>query len=293
MKVGESMASLNVDPLKLYFGGQYPIDENFVIHQPTIGEIMEYGENDFYQMLYVFIGNTTMRKLQLWDLGVSWTAISDYELFCTLVQVYPVEKTKILFGDSIDFTKFKMYGIEHTNEQNAEFEKQYEKFDQDGNPVKLNVNQKRRKTFAKFQFDNTFYNAQDRIELSAKTYHKMIDVLRTMFGIFPKTEYVNGRSSKQLLILEQRNLIKAQEKKNQGKPPSSTLLPLISACVNHPGFKYNLQEVRDCPIAFFMDACKRLEVYENTRSLLAGAYSGFADMSKVPKEEFDFMREIK
>lgn len=287
------MASLNVDPLKLYFGGEYPIDENFTIHQPTVGEIMEYGENDFYQMLNVFIENTTMRKLDLWDIGVSWTAVSDYELFCELVRAYPVERTKILFGAEIDFTKFKMYGINHTDEEIAEFEKQYQKFDEDGNPRKLNVNQKRRKTFAKYEFNNTLYDIENDIRLDAKTYHQMADILRTMFNIFPKTQYVNGRSSKQLLIIEQRNLLKAQEKKNQGKPPSSTLLPLISGCVNHPGFKYNLQEVKDCPIAFFMDACQRLQIYENTKSLLFGAYSGFSDVSKVPKEEFDFMREIK
>lgn len=291
MKAGESMASLNVDPLKLYFGGQYPINEDFIIHQPTVGEIMEYGENDFYQMLYVFIGNTTMRKLELWDLGVSWTALSDYELFCTLVQAYPVEKTKILFGDGIDFTKFKMYGIEHTDEQNAEFEKQYSEWEQEHQKMS-DVNKKRQKIFRRFEFDNTFYNAQNGIELSAKTYHQIADVLRAMFGIFPKTEYINSKSGRELVIEEQRNLRK-QEQNDDGKVPSSTLLPLISGCVNHPGFKYNVAQLKDLGIYAFMDSVQRLQVYQNTRSLLNGAYSGFADMSKVPKEEFDFMREIK
>lgn len=285
------MASLNVDPLKLYFGGEYPINEVFTIHQPTIGQIMDYGENDFYQMLYTFVGNTTMRKLELWDMGVSWTAISDYELFCTLVQIYPAEKTKILFGDNIDFSRFKLYGITHTDEKITEFEKAY--LDEDGNPKELNTSQKRRKIFAKFEFDNTFYDVDDNIQLNAQTYHKIADVLRAMFGIFPKTEYINSKSGRELLIEEQRNLRTKEEKQHEGQMPSSTLLPLISGCVNHPGYKYNVQQTRDLNIFAFMDCCERLQILESTRALLSGMYTGLADLSKVPKEEFDFMREIK
>lgn len=287
------MASLNVDPLKLYFGGEYPIDENFTIHQPTVGEIMEYGENDFYQMLYVFIGNTTMRKLELWDLGISWTALSDYELFCELVRAYPVERTKILFGHEIDFTKFKIYGVNHTDEQIVEFEKQYQKFDEDGKPRNLNVSEQRYRVFAKYEFDNTLYDIEDDIELNAETYHQIADVLRAMFGIFPKTEYINTKSGRELLIDEQRNLRAREEKQNEGKIPPSTLLPLISGCVNHPGFKYDVEGTKNLGIYAFMDSARRLQVYQTTHALLSGAYSGFSDMSKVPKEEFDFMREIK
>lgn len=29
-----------------------------------------------------------------------------------------------------------------------------------------------------------------------------------------------------------------------------------------------------------------------THALMGGMYSGFADMSKVPKEQFNFMREL-
>jgi len=40
-----------------------------------------------------------------------------------------------------------------------------------------------------------------------------------------------------------------------------------------------------------MDSVNRLQVYENTRALLGGSMSGFCDTSKIPKENFNFMRD--
>lgn len=49
---------------------------------------------------------------------------------------------------------------------------------------------------------------------------------------------------------------------------TSTLLPLVSACVNHPGFKYKLQELRQMGICEFMDSVQRLQVYESKMVVL-------------------------
>jgi len=86
------------------------------------------------------------------------------------------------------------------------------------------------------------------------------------------------------------NLI-AKERKGEDIPTSS-LLPLISSCINHPGFKYNLNELREVNFVQFMDSVQRLQIYESTSALLKGAYSGFCDTSKIDKDEFNFMRDI-
>ena len=48
----------------------------------------------------------------------------------------------------------------------------------------------------------------------------------------------------------------------------------------------------DVGIVEFMDSVQRLQVYESSRALLAGSYSGFVDTSKIDKSQFDFMRDI-
>ena len=79
---------------------------------------------------------------------------------------------------------------------------------------------------------------------------------------------------------------------NKDEDKHSNLLSLISACVNHPGFKYKLQELREVGLYQFMDSVKRLQIYESSRALLNGLYCGFSDLSKINKNEFNFMRDI-
>ena len=94
--------SFEVDQLRLYYGDPYPVSDKITVYQPSIQGIMDYGESQFYTMLFTFIGNTTMRRLFLWDNGIDWNKISDYELFCSLVRLYTTADTSILFGD-VDF----------------------------------------------------------------------------------------------------------------------------------------------------------------------------------------------
>lgn len=266
----------NINELKLYFGDPYQINDQITLYQPSINEIIEYGEAEFYSVLYMFIGNSTYYRLFLWDNGIDWNKISDYELFCNLVSSLPLEKTKVFFGD-IDFSKFSLYLKEDTEPE--------EEPDPD---KKLSVIEKNKLGFRKFERTHTLYNEEQEIEISSDVYHDLVTVMRRMFEMTPKTEYTIGKTSKELIIEEERaKILRASKEDSQ-----STLLPLVSFCVNHPGFKYKTSELRDIKINEFMDSVKRLQVYESTHALINGSYSGFCDTSKIPKEQFNFMRPI-
>ena len=61
------------DRLKMYFGEPYDISYEggiITVNQPKIGDILYYGEKEFYSMLNVFISNTTSYRLLLWRMGV-------------------------------------------------------------------------------------------------------------------------------------------------------------------------------------------------------------------------------
>ena len=71
------------------------------------------------------------------------------------------------------------------------------------------------------------------------------------------------------------------------------MYPLISAMVNHPGFKYKKNELKEVGIVEFMDSVKRLQTYESVRALMSGMYSGMIDTSKLNlKEELNWMRDL-
>lgn len=249
------------DKLQMYFGEDYTIkgadrNSNIVIHQPKIWDIVTFGEDKFYGMLNIFITNPTAYRVPLWKAGVDWNEISDYELFLQLFlqsQLTP-DMSQLIFGD-LDFTKFNLY--KRQNEVDGEIVE-----------------------------DIVLVNQEQRVLIDEDVYNHIAHYLRTMFNIFPKVEKAKGRTTKEWMIEE--DIQKAEEH----KPQESMLLPMVSFCLNHPGFKYKKDELKNMGIVEFNDSVQRLLVYESTNALMKGMYSGFVDTSKIDKKEFNFMREF-
>ena len=276
------MGEFTTDPLKIYFGDPYPITDKIIVKQPHIQDIIDYGEEQFFSMFFIFIGNTTYRKLFLWNNGIDWNKLSDFELFCNFAPTLKKEDTQVLFDD-IDFSEFDIF-------LRNDFEPEPEPVPPPGKN-KVRVIDRNKYNMRMYDKSHVLYNDKTDVMITADDYYKMRKVLRDMSLIYPKTEYASSKATKELLIDEEIEMIKKIERERKGESVS-TLLPLISFCVNHPGFKYKLQELRSVGIAEFMDSVKRLQLYESTRALLNGSMSGMCDMSKVPPERFDFTRSL-
>ena len=246
------------DSLKMYFGEPYEVPGTYSklqIFQPKIGDILEIGEEDFYSNLSIFVSNPTSYRLALWDAGEDWNNITEFQLFLMLFSRIDPFCSKMLFGD-VDITDFDWY-----EKQLPEKEKE----------IVL------------------IHNKLD-FEINADNFMFMQEYLRTMFNIHPKVEKAKGRTTKEWMIEEDR--ISLFNKSKQEKT-TSTLLPLISSCTNHPGFKYKLEEVKQMGIVQFMDSVQRLQIYESTVALNHGIYSGMVSTKDIDKKNFNFMREIQ
>ena len=92
---------LEVDELALYFGEPYKINDYITITLPKIGQIVNYGEKQYYSMINTVCSIPSDMKSQLWDMQprIDWTQITDFQLFAMLVQTLPKDKTSIVFGD--------------------------------------------------------------------------------------------------------------------------------------------------------------------------------------------------
>ena len=244
------------DKLQMFFGEDYKVADGIIISQPSIGDIMRFGEERFYDVLNPFIINPTSFRVVLWQNNIDWTKVSDYQLFYHLIlQIKPtIEQTSIIFGD-LDFTKFQL------------FKRQDEI---DGKQIE----------------DTVLVNAEQKVMIDEEIYSHMACYLRTMFNIFPKVEKAKDKTTKEWMIEE--DILNSKNKKK----PESNLISMISFCLNHPGFKYKKNELKDLGIVEFNDSVQRLLVYESTSSLMKGMYSGFVDTSKIDKNQFDFMRDF-
>ena len=254
----ENKKTYKFDPLAMYFREDYII-KGIRIVQPTLGDILKLGESNFYYGLSPFLYNSTSIRVMLWELPqrIDWCKVKDIEVFSILSSISNNKSAiRLLFPD---------YKIENMQLM----------------------------TFKTPNSDDTklcLYDQANDFLLEESDYNQIAEYIRTLLNIHPKIEKAKGKLTKQWMIDEDK--MNAAQRKESDKE-TSTLLPLISACINHPGFKYKLQELKDVGIYEFMDSVQRLQIYESTHALMGGSYSGFCDTSKVPKEQFNFMREIK
>ena len=97
---------INVDHLKLYFGDPYVVNKYITIYQPTIGDIIEYGEREYFSMINTITAIPSEMKANLWDSGIDWNKITDFQLFLLISPSLSQKQTKIILGD-IDLQRMK------------------------------------------------------------------------------------------------------------------------------------------------------------------------------------------
>lgn len=96
------------DELQIYRGKDYVINENIKIHQPTLNEIIEYGERKYFGMIYSIVATGNDLKWQLADAGIDYTKIKEFEIFCFMTyKAYSKSETSIIFGN-LDLTEFEI-----------------------------------------------------------------------------------------------------------------------------------------------------------------------------------------
>lgn len=274
----EPEVDFKFDKLKMFFGEPLKLNDYIVIKQPTIGEILDAGEKHVFSTVVAFTGNTTLYRLQLWDIGIDWNKITNWELFCMLITSLPIEDTQIFFGN-LDFRKFQIYTKKGTEPypEDAEF---------DANGEKLLAWEKKP--------EQVLYDAENDYIIDELLYLQIREYMRLVFDQHPKEEFARGKYTKETMIQGERNKIRYEElrRKKEGTEDygDSYLLPLISTLSNSAGFKYDLDGLRKLHVMSFMDSVRRFQILESTSALNRGLYSGFLDASKIDKNQFNYFR---
>lgn len=248
---------MDIDSLLAYKGSDFYISEYIKIHQPTLGEISEYGEKEYFNLVYTLTSTGADLKWQLDSIGIDYTSISDFELFCNLlIKNFTVEQTSILFG-ALDFGKFNLY----TNTLNNE------------TCLAQSISQE----------------IDEFIIIDEYTYELMISYLRKVHCLKRNSQKPANESTKQILIEDARE----EYERNKNNEYKSFLLNLISSMVNSSEFKYNHENVWGMNIYAFMDSVKRIQKIKNAELLLQSGYSGYGiSLKDIKKEELDWTGEL-
>ena len=242
------MDLLEIDSLGLYFGDPYVINENISVLQPTIGDIAQYGERKYFSVVHTITAIPSDMKSQLWDLGIDWEEISDFELFMMLAPTLDVETTRIILGN-VDLSKLKPY----KNNQNDQI---------------------------------VLADRETGLVIDMLIYERIVNYLRKVHGLKKKVEHAGNKYTKRILIDEDRKQIEI----NKNKPYKSFLTPLVSSVKCRMG--YTMDYVKNMGLFEFFDDLSRLGVIVQADAAINGQFSGFCDTSKMPKEIFDWTRDI-
>lgn len=244
------------DKLKMYFGEDYTIN-GITISIPTIGDILNIGEKRFFKSLSPFLSNSTSIRVLLYDVfKKDWNKTKDIEVFFILSNIVKDQEPLKLLFKNISFDDFLIVDA--------------------------------KKNLQDSSTTTSLYSRSQDILIYEDQYMEIAECIRTMMNIHPKVEKAKGKTTKQWILQEDR----MKEKQNQDKENDSTLLPLISACVNHPGFKYKLEELKQVNICQFMDSVQRIQKYEQGTAALKGLYSGMISAKDIPQDLINFMGEL-
>ena len=170
------MINLDVDDLKLYIGDDYIINDHIRVLQPTIRQIAEFGEKEFFSVVHTVTAIPSDMKANLWDMGLDWMQVDDFELFVMLSQTLTPDRTKLLFGD-LDFTKLKPYNHPHV------------------------------------EGEIILADKETGVLIDKMIYMRIVSYLRKAFNITPKVEKAANKMTKKILIEEDRKRIEFNKDK--------------------------------------------------------------------------------
>lgn len=169
------MDLLAFDELKMYLGDDYVINDKIKIHQPTIGEIAEFGEERYFHAVHLICAIPSDMKSFLFDNGIDYMEIPDYDFFILMTRFLTKEDTSLLLGD-LDLSKFV--------------------------PCRLSEND-----------ETILYDQENDITIDRLIYGIMVGYIRKLHGIKPKIEKAYNQTTKRILIQLDRDRIKKNKDK--------------------------------------------------------------------------------
>lgn len=228
---------------------QYRINDTISIYVPTIGEIYDYGESEYYNIVQLLTSVPYDLMVQFDDIGVDYETISEYQLFIMMIKSFIMNKKdlSIIFG-SLDISSLKFA----ENTENGEIVL----IDAKNNPVIDKL----------IQYEVA--NAIRKIHFWSKT-----------------DKHAGNKEAKKYLI--ERNRLKQQRASK--KKSGSFLDENIIKMVNTEEFKYDYESCMDLSIYKFNASLQQIPKKKNWEQTITGAYFGTVDLSKLNIDKLHWM----
>ena len=229
-------------------GDPIVIDEHITLYQPSVNDIVEFGEEKFFGVFWGMCSSAYDRPSFFADLGVDFMTVSDWQYFLSVAKSMNKESTKLIFGD-LDFTDFEI---------------------------------QKRVTDDKQEF--VLVRQSDGFIFDEAEYQKVIPYVREMVNFHHTGKKAANKSTAKLLIMDDRR----EREKNKNKEYESMLFNIIVSLVNTEEFSYTYKTVYDITVYQLMKSFVQINGKKNAVALLQGSMSGFMDTSSINSEAFNW-----
>lgn len=227
------------------------ICEGITLCIPTVGEIISHDAGEHYEMVNLIISTPSDMMVQLDDLGIDFTTITEYELFFLFFGALREKDTSLIFKN-LDLSKFEVM------------------VKQDDESIVL-------------------YDAEDDIMIDEKIYRQIANKLRAIYHIKKNNKKPANAEARAFMIERARKKQKREARKNKNKE-TSALEDLIISLVNTEQFNYRYDEVLDITIYQFNSSVHQIIDKIKFDNMMIGCYAGTVDMQKLNQEELNWMK---
>lgn len=272
------MTMNNFDELKAYYGYDIKVAPKISIHQPTLKQIMDFGEEKYFSAIKSFTSVGADLKAQLWILGIDYTQINDYDLFLKLVSQLVSSKKKLYYKMSKDDPE-KFLKLSNEEKEGMLI-----------NPMQLiliNPETSDSIDLADFDLyehkdtkDIYLYNVKDDIMIDRVVYTMACETIRKLHGLERNNQIPANEQTKMDLIEDAIDELEMAQM--QGSQFKSIIKPLHSSLAVHCGLCGD-EGLWHIPIGRAIENLKRITKEKDSDMLLQGAYSGFGSLKGIDK----------
>ena len=219
------------------------VTDQITLRIPTVGEILD-NENAYFSLISIMTSTPFQYMVQLDDLGIDYTEITDYQMFQLFFPIYAQSDISIIFGD-LDLKDIGLYHDHTTN---------------------LDV----------------LYSPKSDIKIDEFVYYQMARLMRQVNCIKYERKKPKGEHTKKYLLEKERRHLKNMERMKKRKEfEQSEFEKLIVALVNNVHFKYDYDTIRDLSIYNFYQSFQQIQHEINFNNVMRGVYAGTIDTSKL------------
>lgn len=217
---------------------------NVSIKIPTVGEILD-DEQHYYRLISSLTAAPFQYMVQLDDMGLDYTKISDYDLFRMLFPMFMQEDISIIFGD-LDLSDTIFFEDKRDN-------------------------------------STVLYSPKNDILFDPILYKNLCDTLRKINLLEKITHKPGNEHTRKYLLKKERKRQKREAKRKKTYEPY--LEKLVIALVNTAEFPYNYESCMNLSIYKFNQSLKQIQHKISFDNTMVGVYAGTVDTSKLSNKE--------